>query len=201
MLNLKSLSLVCGLLVLGACGVTIERHEALQKEFKQCTSDLNQASSTATMCQGQLKTVTVTTEELTTKTKTYEDLVGSLKDEISQGKIKISQIEDKLSVNLIDKILFDVGSASIGSEGKAVLKKIGGVLKTIKDKRVQVEGHTDDSKVNGGKTYSNNWELSVLRATSVVKFLAQSGLAESKLSAAGYSQYMPVHQMHQTTNK
>jgi chemotaxis protein MotB len=68
-------------------------------------------------------------------------------------------------------------------------------LKDVKDKRIQVEGHTDNVKIfsSGKSMYPTNWELSVARATQVVRYLQeQGGLDPKLLSATGYSEYQPV---------
>ena len=69
---------------------------------------------------------------------TYESLVKDLKGEIEKGEIKVTQIRDRLTVNLVEKILFDSGKAEVKAQGKEVLKKVGNILKDVKDKHVKV---------------------------------------------------------------
>jgi chemotaxis protein MotB len=128
-------------------------------------------------------------------TATYDKLVADLKGEIADGQVKITRLRDRLTVNLVDKILFDSGSIAIKSHGKEVLLKVAQVLRTVKGKRVQIEGHTDNIPVRGAlrKQFPTNWELSTSRATVVARFLAeQGGIDPAMLVAAGYGQYRPV---------
>lgn len=127
--------------------------------------------------------------------QTYDSLVGELKDEIEQGKIKVSQALDQLSVSMVEQILFDSGSADIKPEGRAVLARLGKILKDVTDKQIRIEGHTDDVPIGSRLTskFPSNWELSALRATNVVKFLSSEvGVDPFRLSASGYSMYRPV---------
>lgn len=126
---------------------------------------------------------------------TYDELVGKLEEEIQRGEVKISELKGKLTVNVVDKILFDSGKASLKSAGLKVLKQIGDVLKTAADKNIQVEGHTDNVPISGTLTqkYPTNWELSTARATTVLHFLQDKvGIPGERLSAVGYGEYNPI---------
>jgi chemotaxis protein MotB len=132
--------------------------------------------------------------ELQEATQTREDLIGKLEKEISEGSIKISQLKDKLSVEIVDKILFPSGSDQITGEGKGVLKKVSDILKGVKENNIRIEGHTDDVPI-GAKLkdrFPSNWELSTSRATQVVRYLSDQGIDPQKLHAVGLSQYHPV---------
>jgi chemotaxis protein MotB len=133
-------------------------------------------------------------EELAKANRTYEDLLAGLQQEIDDGRVTISNLRGKLTVNLIDKILFDSGSADLNAEGKQVLTKVSDVLKKVEDRRISVEGHTDDVPIARAAQdrFASNWELSTLRASTVVRHLIEQGVPPEKLSAAGYSMYMPV---------
>lgn len=176
------------------CGVPKKEYNALETQLEKLKTDLTQTKAQKSELEGNLNEVKTKKEVLEEKTETYENLVSSLESEINDGKVKISQMKDRLTVNLIDKILFDSGSTKIENEGKEALNKIASVLKDIDDKRIQVEGHTDDVPVGRslrGK-FPTNWELSSARATSVVKHLAEMGVPTAKLSASAYSKYNPV---------
>jgi chemotaxis protein MotB len=126
---------------------------------------------------------------------TYDELVGKLEEEIQRGEVKISELKGKLTVNVVDKILFDSGKASLKSAGLRVLKQIGDVLKTAADKDIQVEGHTDNVSISGtlAQKYPTNWELSTARAATVLHFLQDKvGIPGERLSAVGYGEYNPI---------
>lgn len=183
-----------GVIIFIGCGISKEKYTSLEGQMKTCQNQLTTVTEEKNSCEANLDTVSVKKTELEKKTKTYEDLVSSLKDEISAGKIKISRMQDRLTVNLIDKILFKSGSTRIQEEGKVALQKIASVLKGIEDKRIQVEGHTDNVKLSQllQRKFPTNWELSTARATAVVRYLASLEVPQEKLSATGYSMFAPV---------
>ncbi len=126
---------------------------------------------------------------------TYDSLVSELQEEIKKGEIKVTQVLDRLSVNMVEKILFDSGSADIKPEGLKVLERLGGILKKVTDKQIRVEGHTDNIPIGGklAERFPTNWELSAARATNVVKFLSEKvGVDPKFLTAAAYSMNRPV---------
>lgn len=127
--------------------------------------------------------------------KSYEDLTAGLKSEISAGEIKITQLQGKLTVNLVDRILFDSGKAEIKDNGKAVLDKLGSILNTVKDKNIRIEGHTDNKPISGEllAKYPSNWELSTARATAVARYLQDRAKVDpARLVATGYGEFHPV---------
>ena len=126
---------------------------------------------------------------------TYNQLVGALEEEIKRGELTISNLEGQLSVNLLNKILFDSGKTVIKKEGLKVLQSLGDVLSKFPDKALQVAGHTDNVQISERlkERFPSNWELSTARATSVVHFLQDKvGLPGERIIAAGYGEYQPV---------
>ena len=133
-------------------------------------------------------------EAVRTVYKTYEGLLNEMKDEIEQGQIVITELKGKLTVDVVDKILFDSGQVEIKPEGLAVLKKVVDILIPVSDKIIRVEGHTDNVPIKGGlaKRYPTNWELSAARAITVTRYLENEGLDPALLSAAAFGEYQPV---------
>ncbi len=126
---------------------------------------------------------------------TYDELVGNLKNEISSGQIQVTQLKDKLTLNMVEKILFNSGQAEVKETGKKVLNKIAAALKNIQDKDVRVEGYTDNIPLSPKlqDRFPTNWELSTARATNVVRYLEEkTGFDPSRLIAAGFGQYHPI---------
>lgn len=120
---------------------------------------------------------------------------SSLKEQIENQEIKLEEIEGKLKVTLVDKILFDTGKVEIAKRGKEVLLELADTLRENKDQNIVVEGHTDDVPIGLGliEKYPTNWELSAVRAVGVVRFLQEKGWLEpERLTATGYSYYKPV---------
>lgn len=134
-------------------------------------------------------------ERLEKATQTYQDLQKELEKEIKEGKIQIKEMKDRLTMTMVDKIIFPSGSTKISKEGKKVLDKVINILKSVKDKRIQIEGHTDNVRIVSAlkKRFPTNWELSTARATEVLRYLQEAGGVDPvNLSATGYGEYQPV---------
>lgn len=134
---------------------------------------------------------------------TYESLVNEMKQEIKEGEIQITQLKDKLTVNLVDKILFDSGSAVIKGKGQKVLDRVAEILMKAIDRQIKVEGHTDNVPISSAlaEKFPSNWELSTARATTVVRYLQSRGINAGFLSAEGFSEYRPVAPNDSPENK
>lgn len=134
-------------------------------------------------------------EEIRRLTKTQEDLSRSLKDEIDKGNITIQQVRDRLTINMVDRVLFDSGKADIKPAGLKVLKQVSDVLNKITDKQIRIEGHTDNVPISAKlqDKFKTNWELSTNRATTVVRYLIERGGVQAQaLSAVGYADTHPI---------
>ena len=128
-------------------------------------------------------------------TDAYQNLAAFLSQEIQEGKIRIDRAESRLKLNLVDKVLFPSGSATLTAKGKAILHKVGNAVKDMRDRKIVIEGHTDDVSISPKMRdrFTSNWDLSALRATAVVGFLqGEVGIDPRLLSAAGYSMYQPL---------
>jgi chemotaxis protein MotB len=134
-------------------------------------------------------------EEIQRLTKTQEELSRSLQDEIAKGNITIQQVRDRLTINMVDRVLFDSGRAQIKPAGLKVLKQVSDVLNKITDKQIRIEGHTDNVPISTKlqDKFKTNWELSTARATTVVRYLIdQGGVQPQALSAVGYADTHPI---------
>lgn len=134
-------------------------------------------------------------EEIARLKGTYDELVTDMKKEIEEGQVKITRLADRLSVSMVDKILFPSGEADITPAGVKILERVGRVLKNTNNKIIRVEGHTDNVSIKPPlqKQFPTNWELSTARATNVVRFLQEKvGVEPKRLQAIGMSEYHPV---------
>jgi chemotaxis protein MotB len=125
---------------------------------------------------------------------THDKLVSELKDQIQKQEVTIKESQESLSLNFVDRILFEFGKADLTPEGEKVLKKIGEALKNIKDKKIRVTGHTDPVPIRPDFKYKfpSNWELSSARAASVVRYFQEKiGLDPKEMEAVGRSFYQP----------
>ncbi len=126
---------------------------------------------------------------------TRDEMIRSLQGEVTQGQVKITQLADRLSVNIVNRILFPSGQTRISGQGMKVLMRVGTVLAKAQDKTIRVEGFTDN--VPPGHSlkgrFHTNWELSTARATNVVRFLQDStDVNPAMMEAVGMGQYHPV---------
>ncbi len=107
--------------------------------------------------------------------------------------LTVVQKNGKIYVSLEAKLLFKSGSTFVEPEGRDALVQLGQVLETETDLEIVVEGHTDSDKLSSPNSPKNNWELSVLRATSVVEILlANSAMSPMQIMAAGRGEFHPV---------
>lgn len=133
-------------------------------------------------------------EKVREVSSTYEQLVKKMKGEIDKGQITISELKGRLTVNMVDAILFDSGKAEVKQDGLVVLGKVIEILKTVSDKSIRIEGHTDNQQIVGPLTqrYPTNWELSAARAINVARYLQKQGIEPTKLSAAAFGEFKMV---------
>jgi len=133
-------------------------------------------------------------EQVQKVSSTYESLLEKMKSEISQGQVTISELKGKLTVNMVDSILFDSGKAEIKKGGLEILGKVVSILKDVSDKSIRIEGHTDNVQISRAlaQRYPTNWELSAARAINVARYLQDEGIDPGQLSAVAYGEWKPV---------
>lgn len=122
-------------------------------------------------------------------------LVQSLKGAIGNlddTDIEISVEKGVVFVNISDKLLFSSGSYKVTSRAREVLSKVAKVVNNKPDFEFMVEGHTDDVPIRSGQIL-DNWDLSVHRATAVVRMLQNDfGVDPARMTAAGRGEYIPI---------
>jgi len=169
-----------------------EERGKLQGQLQKCTENLSEREKTL----GALKDETVLTKSQIDQIKsTYEALAFDLKEQIQKQEVTINKFQKEVSVSFVDRILFDFGKAALTKEGEKVLKKVGEVLKKIKEKRIRIIGHTDNIPIHPDYRYKfrSNWELSAARAASVVRYFQENINLDGKdMEAVGCSFYQPV---------
>ena len=133
-------------------------------------------------------------EQVQKVSATYESMLEKMKSEISKGQITISELKGKLTVNMVDSILFDSGKAEVKKGGLEILGKVISILKDVKDKSIRIEGHTDNVQISRAlaQRYPTNWELSAARAINVARYLQDEGIDPGQLSAVAYGEWKPV---------
>ncbi|MBI1837606.1 MAG: OmpA family protein [Flavobacteriia bacterium] len=147
--------------------------------------------------------------ELEEMIKRKDDAVMALKTKVANALkgfenkgLTVVHKNGKIYVSLEAKLLFKTGSTAVEEEGKKALIELAKVLEHEKDIEIIVEGHTDTDKLASPASPKNNWELSVLRSTSVVDIMiANSKMNPAQLMAAGRSEFHPVDSQDKAKNR
>lgn len=129
-----------------------------------------------------------------------DSLVNTLKDKVSNALLGFTDMglavemkNGKVYVSLDEQLLFKSGSTVVDPKGVSAIKKLAEVLAVNPDINIMVEGHTDDVPFSPNSSIKDNWDLSVKRATAIVRILMSNTKIEgSRIIAAGRSKYMPV---------
>jgi chemotaxis protein MotB len=184
---------------LDACNLSVKNLQnekgSLQNENQEVMTELQQLATQSKM----------TIADQARRLKNLQDLIqaernamNGLKQSISTALVNFNSDELSVSikdgnvyVSLQEKLLFKSGSAAVDPKGKTALEKVAGVLKTTPDVNVVIEGHTDNVPIKTAK-FQDNWELSVARATSIVRILTDDGFDSNRITASGRGQFHPV---------
>ncbi len=179
--------------------VSTKEYRKAQSETAMCLRDKDsltrQMEELARAKDALAQTAEAKEAEISKMKGTYDELVGNLKNEISSGQIQVTELKGKLTLNMVEKILFNSGQANVKESGKEVLDRIAAALKNLQDKDIRVEGYTDNVPLSPKlrDRFPTNWELSTARATNVVRYLVEkNGLDPSRLIAAGFGEYHPI---------
>ena len=181
------------------------KNEELDKVLKSKSDDLSKTISDMRQKNANLEAENTKLKEnlaelkkkeakVESESNTYKQLMQEMKGEVAKGQVTISELKGKLTLDVVDKILFASGQSEVTKEGLAVLKRVIDILKNVKDKAIRVEGHTDNVKIKGSlaRVYPTNWELSAARAINVTKYLQQQDIDPALLSATAFGEYKPI---------
>ena len=179
---------------------SIEQNRGLLDEIQLKESELSDERSDLDSLQNELASKIARVNELERVIANKEALLSKLKSSLSKallsfdGKgLTVEQRNGKVYVSMENKLLFKSGSWAVGSEAKQAIKQLAMVLEQNKDISVLIEGHTDDDPYIGDSQLSGNWDLSVKRATAIVRLLLQNkGVMPENITAAGKGEYSPV---------
>ncbi|WP_417785949.1 OmpA/MotB family protein [Tenacibaculum sp.] len=129
-------------------------------------------------------------------------LKRELQDGIDDEDIEVNVEKTVVFISISDKLLFKSGSYTINDKASKVLEKVATVVNGQPQMDVMVEGHTDNTPVASGSTLKDNWGLSVLRSTAIVRELqGKYNVAPERLIAAGRSSYVPLVENNSPANK
>jgi len=175
-------------------------YNALNSNYNKLNDNFSNSSTKVSQLSSDLQKREQRLKEVEEALKRRDAASTALKDKLQQALLGFQKsglsvdIRDgKVYVSLADKLLFPSGSIVIDQHGKDALVQLAAVLNKEPDINIAVEGHTDIKKVNNLGQIKDNWDLSVMRATSVTRFLTETqGVDPHRLTATGKSQYQPI---------
>jgi chemotaxis protein MotB len=179
------------------------QNKELQGNLETAAKEKEQLNADKGALEGQVKQMQSTNDELTTQLnqaqassadlkKTFDDMIGHLQGELSNGKVEIQQVRDGIRVNLAQDILFRSGSADLDPKGREILLKVADDLK-VSPFQVLVGGHTDNQKIGPAlaSRYPTNWELGGARAARIVRLYEEAGVPKDRLAAISLADSHP----------
>jgi len=178
------------------------QEEMARKEqlLKQLESNVNNQKQDVNRLQAELEArnarLMEMEEMLSEKDRVLDDLKNKVADALlgfeGQG-LTVTRKDGKVYVSLEEKLLFKSGSTVVDPNGVKALRQLSVVLGNNPDINIMIEGHTDDVPFRKGASIKDNWDLSVLRATSIVRILMEDGsIKPTNITVAGRGEYLPM---------
>lgn len=170
-----------------------------QTELSKMSKDLSERELKINTLENELHERERRVKELENVLARKDSAVNAIKDKLTKSllgfkdkDITVKVKDGKVYVSLSEQLLFKSGSIKVDEKGVEALKKLAEAIRDDKTLNITVEGHTDDVPVNKGANFEDNWELSVLRATSITKILVSNGFSPVNIMPAGHGEFMPV---------
>ena len=142
---------------------------------------------------------------LANKDRAVQDLKSMISNALlnfKENDISVTVKNGKVYVSLAEQLLFGSGSIQIDQKGVTALQQLAKAIKDEKDINIMVEGHTDNVPISKKSAYmSDNWDLSVMRATSITKILTKAGVAPEQITASGRGEFSPLAANSTAENK
>jgi chemotaxis protein MotB len=170
-----------------------DKYAALNNNFTTSSSRVSQLSADLKKREARLKEVEDALHKRDEASNALRDKLQKALLGFQNSGLTVDIRDGKVYVSLADKLLFPSGSIIINENGKLALQQLAAVLNKEPDITIAVEGHTDDKKVINLGQIKDNWDLSVLRSTSVCRYLTEvEKIDPHRLTATGKSEYQPV---------
>jgi flagellar motor protein MotB len=173
--------------------------EVLQQTADGAKSDLARAEAQNQTNQDLIATLTNQVaglqKEKEAVTKTSKSLEDEMRADLESKDVTISKLQGKLTVNIVDRVMFDSGEAVLKPDGEVVMRKIASILQEHPQLAIHVIGHTDNIPIRqtAQSRFASNWELSTARALAAVHFLTErAGVDPRRVGAVGYGEFRPV---------
>lgn len=185
----------------------IQQLDKTQQDLYTREDQLNMLSQKLDTEKRELERLTAELEARNKKLSELEKLLSEQNEAVNALRKKVSDAllgfegqgltvtkkNGKVYVSLDEKLLFQSGSTEVDAKGVAALKQLAVVLEQNKDINITIEGHTDDVPIVPGSQLKDNWDLSVRRATAIIRILTEnSSIDPKRLTASGRGEYLPV---------
>ncbi len=179
-----------------------KKNKILLEELRKKEVILNEKETVIVERETRLK-------QLETMLAAKDSASNALKNKLSEALsafrnkgLTVTEKDGKVYVSMEAKLLFASGSTAVDASGKKALQEIAAALENENDVEIVVEGHTDTDKLYSSSIPRDNWELSVLRATEVVKILSEQSMVKPQiLSAAGRGEFHPIDSEDKAKNR
>src|SRR6056297_1321437 len=171
-----------------------------QKTLEELQGNVSEQRQSVTQLRAELEARNARLMELEEMLNRKDQLMNELRQTVADALLgfegqglTVTQKNGKVYVSLQNKLLFSSGSTVVDSEGQRALRQLAVVLAQNPDIDIMIEGHTDDVPFRKGSSIKDNWDLSVLRATSIVRILLDAKSIDPKrITVAGRGEYLPV---------
>lgn len=175
-------------------------YNALSDKYNTLNNNYNASSSKVGELSSNLKKREARLKEVEDILRKRDEATNALKEKLQKALLGFQQNgltvdirNGKVYVSLTDKLLFPSGSIVIDARGKMALEQLAAVLNKEPDINIAVEGHTDNKKVVNLGQIKDNWDLSVMRATSVSRYLTEVEKVDPRrITATGKGEFQPV---------
>ena len=175
---------------------------ALQKTLDQAEYDNNLLADSLQKREEKVADLEQVLGETQAAINDLKNLVSNALVNYGAQELTVEQRNGRIYVSLSEQLLFKSGSAQVDPKGQQALKQLAEALRSSKDVRILVEGHTDNVPVSRTSQYmKDNWDLSVMRATSIVHILLDNGVNPSQITAAGRGEHDPVASNDSSQNR
>lgn len=179
----------------------------LIRELEEKEKALGVEQNHLSQLQAELEARSETINELEDLIAAKEAKMTALRNAVSDALqsfegngLTVTRKNGKVYVSMENKLLFSSGSWAVGNQGKSAVSKLAQVLVNNTDIEVLIEGHTDNVPYHG-TTIQDNWDLSVKRATAIVRILQNKGVNPKQITAAGRSKYLPIESNSESTGR
>jgi len=179
-----------------ALGAAQRVADIMNRQAREFREDRDQALKALERSQSEQTRLSDRVKDLEQKhrkaSEAQQRLESEMRAALQSRDVTISRLAGRLTVSILDRVLFASGEAEIKEEGQQVLRQVASILDEVPDRQIQVIGHTDNVPISTPR-YPSNWELSAARALSAVRFLTEeAGVDPARLGALAHGEFHPL---------